>query len=1354
MILSTLAVALCLAPARAEPANKPEAPFAEAPLDPDVRLRFVATLAALPGRGTEAIEALRPLLRVPAVASRTRGLLGPLLAREAPRAAYAALYAELLLDPTLPDAPAIALLAARLKVREPGTRREGLAQLRNRVLAAPGDGDAAVAYGDALMTSLDIDAAFDAYFGGKAYERAALAALALDHVAIARTFAERAGALPRPPALAQALRTPTPEARARALSDAGFPEAAALLLDARNLSPDGDLLLGGLRQREGAWDQASVFYRAALAKDPGNRDARAALGRALRQIGRLEEAAELLGADAPAIRAARLVAAARATADPVDDGLAAEQAFALYPADAVVAERVGAARFAAGQHAAAAEPLGVALEARPGEAALVAAYVPAALAAGRPWSAVEAARRALLTDATPEDRAPLVDALVNALLGAATERIRRGDPEAARLDGLAALAMRPDAPWVQRGTAGILWGLGDAEGARALYLRSLDREPGNLDARVAAANLCFWSDHRDRVAALLAGVPEDRADVRELREQIRRAGLVDAARVVSGMADPAASEQAIRGLLRKAPTEVELVLRLADAVGRQGRHAEALGLLAYARQIAPDDPWPTIAEVNERVAGGDIEGARARLDALRTDLPPAVALERDRAKARMLRAAADGEREAGRIGAAVLRYAESAALDPNPWTLAGLAGLYVQEREYAAALAVYEQLAARFADDAELSAIAERGRAGVLEALGRRTEALLTLEALAARVPSEEHLRLHDEMSLRETIARADDARREGALDEAFEILSELAVDQGESPDVHAALAAVLLDRGDASDAVDEAIRALVRDPGNRWALDTALRAAPDCACARRVLPYLAVAVAGGDASAREGLARVRTLTAVESADELRNQHRSGEALDTLAEAGALAGDDAESHMHVARGYAALHRTRLARASLRRVLAIDPRHVEAALELADTYRRALRHGAAEHVLEQSWQNTRDPRVGMELARTRAGRGRFEPALADLAAIDAGEEAPPSIAADVATLRAAIAEERIGWVAPGVGVLARSGVTGIQREFATFSPVSARIPVAPWSAVIEAVPVWVTDGLHQDTGVAFSGGLFSPAERPLAFSTRLGTSPIGFDAGFYPTWNVTLKARPARTLTLGLDSGRVPLLDSLASWAGQRDLRSGEMYGSVSNIWGGASARLSTDAGTELGLLGRAGWVDGLAMERNGRRDAVAWAARRIGSPARSVRLGLEGVLMGNDRQADAFEEGSGAYYSPETFGVALARLDGRWHGEGDRLGICASIAGGVQHSVGRDSLFFKPGTVFAHNGRVDLRTDLGSRLRLDIELTYLMAGPAWHQETALLRIGYGRAAAEPTSASPLTTFAMPGAGLVFTGDPC
>jgi tetratricopeptide (TPR) repeat protein len=1376
-----------LAPADAGTLAEAEDALWSDPQSPEARLAFAEALVATDGRVEEGAEALRWLLYSPAEAPIAREVLGEMVRRTPPRPGWVGIYTELARGPAGPAREAARVRMAQLRAADSETsaklRARALAELRT--LAAEGEGLADVALGDVLFEAGDAAGARSAWLRAPVAvgaSRVALAALALGDAEQAERERQRAlsAGASRDDlggSFAIAVTTNSPVATARTLLDAGFPNAAERVLLA-HLGTEGGTeggtaaavaaLLGDLRFARGDGVGAASAYTDALERE-ATPEHRARLARALLATGRTDEAAATMAAGpVAAVDRAKLeltLVFVRALATPsLDDDLpAAAAAYAGAPEESGTAVTYGRLLLAAGRDAEAVAPLAQAVALHPDDAAARGMLLGAAVRAADA-RALDAAASALAYAPDEASRAAQLDALAGLLLASASTQKTAGSPATARTSALVALAVRPNMPAVLHAVAGVLWQDGRRDAALALYSHAAKLDPNDNDARVCAAQLALALGRPDEADAWLAELPPDAPQAEALRESLLQERQAQSARAET---DPAVAEAQWKILVARWPKDARFLHGLADVYLATGRLVEALAIQRSAVALAPDDPWNQFGVVQALLALKRNAEAAELLDSLPATVPAEVARERDRIRSRLAREAGDRARQASDLAAALRHYEASYALDADVWTSIALGGTLVAVGKPEEGLVRFREALVTHGDDVTIDTVASRGEAGALEALGQGPAALAVLEALAARRPEVDTEQQREELQARVLVGEADALRRAGRLVEAEKALQRLAVEVGNQPMVQAAWAALLLDLHRPKDAVMAATRALQTEPNNQWALDVARVAGRSCACSARVVPLFRVAIASARTPALAAdLQRVRVAAAVELALSNRAKRRRVQAEDALRDAAALAQGDAPSLVILAEGEREFGRPRRARRALQRALALDPANVDAILALAEDLVDRGHTRAALQMVDRAWTADPDPRLGELLARLRAAQPSGRKAGAgDTSPADTADPSPTDTSASdtsasdtSATDTSATDTSLIGQKPPpdrrvlataGFGVLRRSGVSGVGQELATYVPLHlGPPPIGPIQLDVEAVLLRVENGVDTSWAVAPSLGLMTPAELPWAAWGRIGTSPIGFAEGAYPVWHVGGRGRLGAPLAFGVETGRAPILDSYASWAGAADLYTNQPFGRVHHTWFGGWAGLGAPWGTDLGLLGRLGQSEGIGLEPVGRAEVVAWLGQRIGTPERNVRIGGEGVAFSHQRQVDGFESGQGAYYSPPIFAVATGRIDVRWHGFGDRLGVCGGVGAGMQYAGGGTSLYFAPGSAFTHNGRLSVEWNVTGKWGVALQGGWLKAGP-WHQETGLVRFGHNLG-----GPPPLTTFATPSAGLLYQGEPC
>jgi hypothetical protein len=201
------------------------------------------------------------------------------------------------------------------------------------------------------------------------------------------------------------------------------------------------------------------------------------------------------------------------------------------------------------------------------------------------------------------------------------------------------------------------------------------------------------------------------------------------------------------------------------------------------------------------------------------------------------------------------------------------------------------------------------------------------------------------------------------------------------------------------------------------------------------------------------------------------------------------------------------------------------------------------------------------------------------------------------------------------------------------------------------------------GRQRDTGVGLALAYENPS---LGLKTDLGTSPMGF---LYST--VVGGISPDRSFTKGSDFrygislSRRAVTDSLASFAGVQDGRSGLKWGGVTA--NGGRLQLGYDDG-DVGAYGY-GAVHKLVgnnVESNSRIEGgtgVYWYLQNDDSKQLTAGLSLTGISY--DKNQSNFTYGNGGYFSPQNFfsiGVPVS-----WSQRTDRLSYSLRGSVGLQH---------------------------------------------------------------------------------------
>jgi hypothetical protein len=283
-------------------------------------------------------------------------------------------------------------------------------------------------------------------------------------------------------------------------------------------------------------------------------------------------------------------------------------------------------------------------------------------------------------------------------------------------------------------------------------------------------------------------------------------------------------------------------------------------------------------------------------------------------------------------------------------------------------------------------------------------------------------------------------------------------------------------------------------------------------------------------------------------------------------------------------------------------------------------------------------------------------------------------------------------------------------------------------------------VRLTDDDGTDQGAALIAGIETAPARAWSAQASVGTSPVGFEGGVYPTWAGRAAWRATPYLNLAVETGRAPRTDTRASWAGTVFPSTLQRYGRVSQLWGGLEASAG-DGTWDAGLLARGGYVEGIGVDPNPMGEGTWWVGRAWHPGRADVRLGADGIAMTYARREDGLVPGEGGYFSPPFFGTAIARLDASMHGA--RWGACAGVGGGARYQQGEGSNAFDTvGMSTTLTGHLGAAWELPARWRVVGDLRGEQASTGWRQIAGLLRVAWG---AQPSaSAAAPTPLGAPG----------
>lgn len=289
----------------------------------------------------------------------------------------------------------------------------------------------------------------------------------------------------------------------------------------------------------------------------------------------------------------------------------------------------------------------------------------------------------------------------------------------------------------------------------------------------------------------------------------------------------------------------------------------------------------------------------------------------------------------------------------------------------------------------------------------------------------------------------------------------------------------------------------------------------------------------------------------------------------------------------------------------------------------------------------------------------------------------------------------ILRERSPTVTQGVTVRSNNGEKGLSKLTDVETPLQATMPVGDGTdtVAVRVTPVALSAGTPGSNAVARFGasGTDSVGSQKangvgvaVAYNNKdqgikadAGVSPLGFIYST-PVGGVSVN-RPFASdsdYRYGVSVSRRMVTDSVTSFAGSRDSRTGDKWGGVTA--NGVRAELSHDD-QHVGVYGygSAYKLLGNNVDSNNRFElgsGVYWYLRN--APDSTLTVGLSGSALTYSNNQDFYTYGNGGYFSPQQF-LALG-VPVSWAQRGERFTYRIKGSVGVQH-IGQDSADVFPG---------------------------------------------------------------------------
>ncbi|WLG42575.1 cellulose biosynthesis protein BcsC [Pseudomonas sp. FP1740] len=852
----------------------------------------------------------------------------------------------------------------------------------------------------------------------------------------------------------------------------------------------------------------------------------------------------------------------------------------------------------------------------------------------RYWSALQQAR-----DAQAKGQTAQAQALVNQAL--------RQNPNGA--DALLALA-------------DIQASAGQFDDAQRNYRQVLNLRRDDPRAQEGLVNVLLKSGKNDEALQLINSLPATGQAKTGQSARLQALRATQLAALAEQRNDLPAARNALQDALRYEPDNIWTRFALARLNLAMGEPQKARDLINTMLQAHPDNADALYVSALLSVQMGEWKAAQATLGRLRPDqrTPDTEALAADVSLNLQLSQAIGLGKRGQRQEALTLLDRIQPMTNNSPDRTASLASAYVEIGEPTRALALMRgQLQHTPAPSADFilqyaAVLLESGEDAQVN------EILRDLQNKPLNAPTRKRF---DDLLHRYRIRQADHLREQGNLASAYDTLAPaLAQRPGDSAAV-AALARMYSANGDTAKALELYKPLLQRQPNDPQLLLGAADAAVlahDTGFAEQALQQLLKTESGNP----------QTLT--EAARLYQNMGKTGTATDLLRKAVAIEQSEKRRNQSGQLAGSTVAPNPFAGVS-------GPRSEVS----RDTLLAAIPPPAQE--MPGSVRSTSP--FGIDaLPRPQQASNPFESQL-PRAALVSEDISPAQLALNK------ILQERSAYVTPGVSIRSNNSESGLSKLTDIETPLEINIPLDESRVALRVTPVSLNAGSasgealqrfgsgaqsegagsQKAEGVGLSVAIQRPAD---GLKADLGTTPLGFK---YTTATGGISVdRPisdSSNVRYGVSVSRRPVTDSVTSFAGTTDKRSGQSWGGVTA--NGGRGQLSYDD-SEVGAYGYASWHQllGNHVESNSRSElgsGIYWYLQNATDSKLTVGLSMTGISYANNQ--DYFTYGHGGYFSPQTFfalGVPVT-----WAQRTGRLTYQVKGSVGVQHFE-QDSVDYFP----------------------------------------------------------------------------
>lgn len=815
-----------------------------------------------------------------------------------------------------------------------------------------------------------------------------------------------------------------------------------------------------------------------------------------------------------------------------------------------------------------------------------------------------------------------------------------------------ALRLNPNGVDARLALADIQAGTGQFDDAQRNYRQILNQRRDDPQAQEGLVNVLLKSGKNDEALQLINSLPATGQAKIGQSARLQALRATQLAALAEQRNDLPAARNALQDALRVEPDNIWTRFALARLNLAMGEPQKARDLINAMLQARPDNADALYVSALLSVQMGEWKAAQTTLGRLRPDqrTPDMDALAADVSLNLQLRQAIELGKRGQRQEALTLLDRIQPTANNSPDRMASLASAYVDIGEPTRALAL---MRGQLQNTTVPSADFILQYAAVLLKTGEDAQVNEILRNLQNRPLNAPARKRFDDLLYLYRIRQADQLRERGNLASAYDTLAPaLAQRPGDSAAV-AALARMYSANGDTAKALELYKPLLQRQPNDPQLLLGAADAAvlaQDTAFAEQALQQLLKTESGNP----------QTLT--EAARRYQNMGQTGTATDLLRKAVAIEQSEKRRNQSGQLVGSSVAPNPFAGVS-------GPRN--------EVSRDTLLAAIPPPVQEMPGSVRSHTPFGIDAPpRPQQASNRFESQL-PRAALVSEDISPAQLALNK------ILQERSAYVTQGVSIRSNNSESGLSKLTDIETPLEINIPLDESRVALRVTPVSLNAGSvsgdalsrfgsgAQSDGVgsqkAEGVGLSVAIQRPAdGLKADLGTTPLGFK---YTTAtggiSIDRPVSDSSNVRYGVSVSRRPVTDSVTSFAGTTDKRSGQSWGGVTA--NGGRGQLSFDD-NEVGAYGYASWHQllGNHVESNNRSElgsGVYWYLQNATDSKLTVGLSMTGISYANNQ--DYFTYGHGGYFSPQTF-FALG-IPVTWAQRTGRLTYQVKGSVGVQH---------------------------------------------------------------------------------------